>query len=215
MVLVSAIAIGFVGYVIYLIFDFKKGLSTTQTVVDKDLADLIDAVKSIELSSWEEEDIDILSRIGDSNLSKKMFGDVETSILYSIYHDPILSIASKRYLNDGSMSCAIKFNNSVYCIKSDSHDESKVLDAELLEFGHINSELLSITSGETSVQIHYQEGTELLPVKFNNVTKLLVNAHDSGDVDQTRAIVKKERINNQERDLFILILSFGLIKQLI
>jgi len=45
--------------------------------------------------------------------------------------------------------------------------------------------------------------------------KLLINAHDAADVDQTRAIVNKETISSEERELFILVLSYALIDQLI
>jgi len=215
MVLVSAIVLAFIGFVVYLVFDFKKGLSTTNSVIQQDLNQLLEVVSKTELSSWLEEDIDILSRIGDSNLSKQMFGDVESSILYSIYHEPILAITTKRYLNDDTVSCAIKFNDTSFSIRSKGENRLQVLDSEYSDYAWIDSEELSISTSDLKIIIQHNDGTELLPVTFNGQTKLLINAHESDDVDQTRAIVKKERINNRERDLFILILSFGLIKQLI
>jgi len=114
MFLVYAIALAFVGYVIYLFFDFNKGLSTTSSVLLKDMQSLEDRLIDIELSPWDE--IDILSRIGDSQSSKKIFGDIETAVLYSIYHEPILAYAAKRYLHDGTLSYVVKFDDEVYSI---------------------------------------------------------------------------------------------------
>ena len=212
MFLVYAIALAFVGYVIYLFFDFNKGLSTTKSVLLKDIQSLEDRLVDIELSPWDE--IDILSRIGDSQSSKKIFGDVETAVLYSIYHEPILAYATKRYLHDGTLSYAVKFDDQVYSIVP--HNATMlVVNQGDQEIARINTQELNISGKGQQVKIYHEDRTDLLPVSFDGETKLLINAHEASDVDQTRAIVNKESITPEERELFILVLSYALIDQLI
>lgn len=212
MFLVYAIALAFVGYVIYLFFDFNKGLSTTKSVLLKDIQSLKDRLVDIELSPWDE--IDILSRIGDSQSSKKIFGDIETAVLYSIYHEPILAYATKRYLHDGTLSYAVKFDDEIYSI-SPHNATMMVAKKGDQEIARINTEDLSIRGMGQEVKLYHEDRTDLLPVKFGGDTKLLINAHEASDVDQTRAIVNKESITPEERELFILVLSYALIDQLI
>jgi len=212
MFLVYAIALAFVGYVIYLFFDFNKGLSTTSSVLLKDMQSLEDRLADIELSPWDE--IDILSRIGDSQSSKKIFGDVETAVLYSIYHEPILAYAAKHYQHDGTLSYALKFDDDIYSI-TPHNPTTLIVRRKEQEVARIDTDELSITKNGVVVKIYHTEGTDLLPVKFNGEAKLLINAHDAADVDQTRAIVNKESITAEERELFILVLSYALIDQLI
>ncbi len=212
MFLVYAIALAFVGYVVYLFFDFNKGLSTTKSVLLKDIQSLEDRLVDIELSPWDE--IDILSRIGDSQSSKKIFGDVETAVLYSIYHEPILAYATKRYLHDGTLSYAVKFDDQVYSIVP--HNATMlVVNQGDQEIARINTQELNISGKGQQVKIYHEDRTDLLPVSFDGETKLLINAHEASDVDQTRAIVNKESITPEERELFILVLSYALIDQLI
>ena len=212
MFLVYAIALAFVGYVVYLFFDFNKGLSTTKSVLLKDIQSLEDRLVDIELSPWDE--IDILSRIGDSQSNKKIFGDVETAVLYSIYHEPILAYATKRYLHDGTLSYAVKFDDQVYSIVP--HNATMlVVNQGDQEIARINTQELNISGKGQQVKIYHEDRTDLLPVSFDGETKLLINAHEASDVDQTRAIVNKESITPEERELFILVLSYALIDQLI
>ena len=212
MFLVYAIALAFVGYVIYLFFDFNKGLSTTSSVLLKDMQSLNDRLVDIELSPWDE--IDILSRIGDAQSSKKIFGDVETAVLYSIYHEPIMAYAAKRYLHDGTLSYAVKFDDEIYSISP--HNPTTLIARQGdQEVARIDTKELNGTRNGLVVKINHEDGTDLLPVKFNGEIKLLINAHDAADVDQTRAIVNKETISSEERKLFLLVLSYALIDQLI
>jgi hypothetical protein len=212
MFLVYAIALAFVGYVIYLFFDFNKELSTTASVLLKDIKSLENRLVDIELSPWDE--IDTLSRIGDSQSSKKIFGDVETAVLYSIYHEPILAYAAKRYLHDHTLSYAVKFDDQIYAVSPKNATELEVRQGEQ-NIATIDTSELSIKGKREQVKIYHEEGTDLLPVKFAGETKLLINAHEAEDVDQTRAIVNKESISPEERELFILVLSYALIDQLI
>ena len=186
MFLVYAIALAFVGYVVYLFFDFNKGLSTTKSVLLKDIQSLEDRLVDIELSPWDE--IDILSRIGDSQSSKKIFGDVETAVLYSIYHEPILAYATKRYLHDGTLSYAVKFDDQVYSIVP--HNATMlVVNQGDQEIARINTQELNISGKGQQVKIYHEDRTDLLPVSFDGETKLLINAHEASDVDQTLSLI--------------------------
>ena len=212
MFLIYAIVLAFVGYVIYLFFDFNKELSTTKSVLLKDMESLKEKLTDIELSPWDE--IDILSRIGDATSSKKIFGDMETAVLYSIYHEPILAYCTKRYLRDNTLSYALKFDDQVYSVSP--HNETVlIVKRDDQEIARIFTDELRIKGNGNDVNIDLEEGTDLVPVKFNEEIKLLVNAHEAEDVDQTRAIVNKESITAEERELFILVLSYALIDQLI
>ncbi len=214
MLIIGAIIIGAVGYVSFLLFDFKRGISTTKSVVSKDSDSLIGQVEKVELSPWPIDDIDLLSRIGQSDLAKKLFGDIESGVLFSIYHEPILAFASKKYNLDNTRALVLRFNSVVYSIMPISTGAFEVTKAGD-KFAEIVEEDLSINTPLNHIKINKQDGRSLIPVTFNDKIKLMINDQEVDDSDQTRALVSKEPLSEVEGELFIIILAFGLINQII
>lgn len=207
LILVSVIA--FIGYQIY---SFLLGISSTQSVHLKDLQSLKKALEDRELAPWKEDEIDILSRIGDSNIERTIYGNIEQGVVYSIYHEPILAFATKKYSADENLIISMKINSDYYGFVS-IDDIWRVSKNEVFYGSIDNHHGIVLSSHSNSLSFDTHSNAELVPVIYNNINVASINTNDQ--IKQSRVINPLIEFDGQQAEMFVVALGFAImVKQI-
>lgn len=203
--LVLAAALSFIGYQF---FTFYKGISSTKSVYQKDLDRLSAILSEKTLAPWEKDELDILSRVGESNVERSLFGDIEQGVLYSIYHEPIMAFATKVYSADNHKIMLMRINADNYGFISDEDQWSVSKNNQ--EIGKIKAgNGVEFTSQNDKLLIDNTSNSELIPVIYNDTHVVSINSDDK--IKQSRVINPIKEMNDRAEELFLIGLGFAII----
>lgn len=212
---VALFALGGLGFVGYLIFDFKKGLSSTYSIIERDLESLIESLKSIELSHWDLEELNLISRVGDSEVTRSLYGEIEQGVIYSIYQEPILGFAVKTYSNNQNKLYTFKWNDSSFSLFYED-DQLKINKNQSL-FGTIllDDKLILSNTTNDKVVIDIHSKSSLIPVLHNDKEIISINSDDNEEIDHSRVLNEIHQSDNSVKELFIVGLGYAIVEHLI
>lgn len=209
--LILASALLFIAYQFY---QFYLGLSSTRSVHAKDLQRLKDILLQVELSPWERGDLGLLSRLGDSDVERSIFGDLVKGFIYSIYHEAILAFAYKVYAADHSKIILLRINDDYYSYSRINNQENQVTKNDI-SFGMLknNDRLELSTLSDEKLTIDYSAGGDLIPVISNGNQIISINSNEA--LKQSRVINVVKDFTEREEEIFIVTLGYAIIEQLI
>ncbi len=217
MVLFLVVGLGIIalGYIFYLFYDFKKGLSNTKSVISRDREHIISMLKVMDLSPWNLDELSLISRTGESNVKKTLFGELEEGVIYSIYHEPILGFVLKSYSDTNKKLIGLKRNKDLYIINVSK--DNITIDKNDKSFGTVDvKEKLVLSNseiGQISIDIH-SKGS-MIPTVYKEEVVISISTDDTAALDQTRVLTELVKTDNKVKDLFIVGLSYCIIEHLI
>jgi hypothetical protein len=210
--LIGLILVSVLGFIGYQVYTFLLGISSTQSVYLKDLQLLQKVLEDRELAPWKEDEIDILSRIGDSNIERTIYGNIEHGVVYSIYHEPILAFATKKYSADEKLIISMKINSDYYGFIC-TDDIWKVSKNDVFYGSIDNREGLLLTSNSNNLSFETNSNAELVPVIYNDINVASINTNDQ--IKQSRVINPLIEFDAQQAELFLVGLGFAImVKQI-
>lgn len=203
---------GSLAFIAYHLYMFYLGLSSTRSVQTKDFKRLKDILTDVELTPWETGELNLLSRIGDADVERSIFGDLTRGIIYSIYHEPLIAFAVKQYTVDQSSILMVRINDNYYSYSNGTGDNVQeiIVAKNDNRFGDIRLlPDLSISADRDKLVIENGRKGDLLPVYFNEKQIVTINAGDS--LQQSRVINVLSPFGHREEELFLILLSYGII----
>lgn len=112
--IVSLVLGGAVLFILNELFKFFGGISGTRSAVQNDFLELEAILDGYELSPWNPEELDLISRDHHAESKSAMFSYIEYGYFESIYEEPILGFATKEYNNNSRRLSVVKFNGKKY-----------------------------------------------------------------------------------------------------
>jgi hypothetical protein len=211
--LIYFILSGAILFIAYQLYTFYLGLSSTRSVYVKDFKRIKDILTQINLSPWERGELGLLSRLGDSDVERSIFGDLVKGSIYSIYHEPILAFAYKEYAADKSKLIMLRLNDDYYAYSKLNDSEIQITKNEIT-LGLLNHREfleLSTDKGE-KINIDYSVGGDLIPVFSND--EQIISINSNATLKQSRVINVVKDFTEREEELFIVVFGYAIIEQL-
>ena len=197
-------------FIAWEIFKFSFGISGTRSAFQKDVKLLADGLNAQSLSLWNLSELDLLSRRGESRTEDDMYALTETGQLYSIYDEPIVGFAKKKYKVNDHQIVLIRINQDIfkYLNKGDGNLEVYVNDKKLgsMSATHSPSKLVS---DDSTVDIDNQGNRSIYPVSVDGKHVLSINSDDSQT--QSRVLTKLEPTSDSESKSMLALMIHGLI----
>lgn len=196
-------------FILKTLFDFFGGISGTRSAIRKDIEELLAGLRQYELSPWNHDELDLISRKHESQVKKTPLADLEYGIYYSIYQEPILAYAVKEYRNSPKRLVVVRYNEQEYSfvvtgskVRIVENNQSKG-DIELRDG-------IKVIRGARTLQIQQSTNSELLPVEINGEPMLFIQAEEHAQTDQSRLIQKLKVHDDYEGDLLLLSIAYAL-----
>ena len=162
------------------------------------------------LSLWDLDEMDLLSRRGESKMEDDPYSTTETGQLYSIYNEPIIGFARKRYKVNQKEIVLVRINDDVfkYQMKDDSNLEVFINDSRLglMSSNHKPSQL---QLPKSVIDIDNQGSKSLLPVQIDGRHVLSINSDDSQP--QSRVLTKIDSSTPSESKAMLALMIHGLV----
>ena len=196
-------------FILKTIFDFIGGISGTRSAIRKDIALLFAAIDQYDLSPWNHDELDLISRRTETVTKRLALADVQYGVYYSIYQEPILAFGLKEYRNTKKRLIVVKYNQEEYAYVVNG---SKV---RIVQKGKAKGDIdlkdgIKVIRGARTLNIDVRNNLELLPVEINGEAMLFIQSEEHAQTDQSRIIQRLKEHNEYEGELLLLSLAFAL-----
>lgn len=208
-VLFGLFAIGALALLYQLLTNFQP----SQNKVQADLKMLKEELAnwSAELIPWKEEELELLS-INQTNKTtkKRLMTSITKGMFTSIYHEPMVAYAYKKYVASSDTQNAILYactahHEFVYRFKK--HEVEVSLDGKSIGILNKNGALYGKQSNRLLAQISQQEVDGLLPLRVGDRELASIPANSANTNSTTRALQFLEDGLNKDEQLVLLSLT--------
>lgn len=199
----------FIGKVIV---DFLSGISGSRSNIIKDRDLLSNLIEGYELEPWKHEEIDLISRRAEVNTKTDLVADTSYGVYFSIYEEPILAFAVRRYHKNDRKLIVCRYNDQQYHMVRDKNEV--ILWEAQKELGKIKLKKgISMDANGHKIHIDSESSAGLIPVSLNGDYTMSVIAHEAGDMEQIRVIKKVNPHKEEEGSLLLMSIAYALIDQ--
>lgn len=200
------------GFVLYSIFSFLFGISGTRSAFQNDVEKFKEYLLSLELSPWNLEELDLLSRNGESQKSEGIFSQTETGLIHSIYEEPIIGYAVKTYRSTAKKSIALRINDNIF--HYELNGKKIFVKEDDVDIGSIEKGTdLRLNSGNTEILIPLKENFSTVPVSLNGNHVWSVRSIESPMDENLRVIECFEKYNLGDAKLFLALLAYAIVDE--
>lgn len=208
--IVALVGVGALGFIGYQFYSFFFGISGTRSEREADMIRLHQFVTEQDVSPWDYSEVNLLSRFGESNEDRQLFGGIERGVIYSIYDEPIIAFATKHYSAHDIHLLCFRANDDVYSVELT--DDSGSILKNKKEYADIYTHKgVVVKRGNTTLTIESHSAGQLIPVFIDDVQ--VVNINREAENDRSRVVVPLEPIETADQELFLVSLAFSVIDQ--
>jgi hypothetical protein len=176
------------------LFKFKLGISSTRSVHKKGRKEVLLALREMALEQWNVEELDILSREGESDIDSDLYTTTETGQIYSIYQEAVLGYVIRTYKADEQRIMAARFNDQVLEYEESESETKVILNDSVFGSIRISDKIRFAGSGNT-IEIGYLNKSSNFPVWINGDHILSINPDDSPENEHIRLLSQIGRLD--------------------
>ena len=167
-------------------------------------------LKDIPLEPWNIEELDILSREGESDITSDLYTATEIGQIFSIYQEALLGYVIKTYKADDQRIMAARFNDQIIEYEEGESDTRVIFNDSVFGSIRISDKIRFIGSGNT-IEIGYLNMQSNFPVWINGDQVLSINPDDSPDSEHIRLLSKVGEINPAYAPSLLAVLIYAVL----
>ncbi|MEM9917538.1 MAG: hypothetical protein AAF990_05545 [Bacteroidota bacterium] len=216
--LISILAISLIGGGIYLLYRLLTNFQPSKSKVQADLKMLKEELDnwSSELIPWKTEELELLSLNQSNRTVKKNLTTIVKGMFTSIYHEPMVAYAYKRYVSSGKPNAILyartaeqefiyRFRNNEITLAIDGQPVGTIKQGGVLYEGR---------SGKMIGRINRSEKNELLPIIVGERELASLPMPNEEQLPHSRAFqYVEERMNEKEKLVLISLAVLELVQR--
>jgi hypothetical protein len=202
------------GYFIFKeIFKFKSGISATRSALNKAVSELTERLNALDLEPWDLDEMDLLSHDHSIEEYRNTFHVDYIGKWKSIYQEPILGIAERRYRDDEKYVVVIRLNDMIYHFTP--VQERILLYKGEEQMGYILKEKpTELVFHNQALNIDTHSSADLFPASLNQRKVWSITKFDES-LPLTRVIKELDTFTEDDGEKLVLVLSYAMMRQLI
>lgn len=194
------------------VFEFLGGISSTKSAIRKAYGQLEALISDIELSPWDHDEIDHISRQSKSSSTRDLFTTTTQGVYYSIFGEPLIAFASREFASGQKRVIVIRYNDSIFRLLVQEGEVIVNKGSELLAKFQA-SDGLELIQESHKIHLDTLSTAGLWPVSVDGKYSMSIIAPDDRESGPERILKKVHEHNEEEGELLLLALSYALVDQ--